>query len=110
MRALLILAAFIVALPAWAGEPPVRIFERLAGDLLTDSDVFDMRSMTSKERAAFEKQAARIYYQDCKCLRFLFDGKIREVRSPLTDRDRWHILENVQRGYAFPLANEEQGF
>lgn len=67
--------------------------------------------MTEEDRAAFDRAAAAMYSADCHCLRFLVDtGEIRRADLPLSDADRYTLIEGIRRGIYTPIQSSSDAF
>jgi hypothetical protein len=66
--------------------------------------------MTGEDRAAFDNSARDMYDKICNCLVFMSsdDGKFREAKLPLTDDDRYTIIEGIRRGLFIPLPSKSE--
>lgn len=58
-------------------------------------------------RARFDQVMAGLWHDDCGCWRFLFEGKVKEIHPPLTDKDRWAIMGTIERGELLPVERNK---
>lgn len=64
----------------------------------------DVPPMPPDARARFDKELAKVWHPDCACYRFLFEGKVKEIKPPISEQDRWVIMGVIERGVAIPLS------
>lgn len=62
--------------------------------------------LSPQMRAKFDKVMAGLWHEDCQCWRFLLDGELTETSSPLSDNDRWVMMEAIERGLAIPIEKQ----
>lgn len=68
----------------------------------------DVPPMPPDAREKFDNELAKVWHSDCSCYRFLFDGAVKEIRPPITEKDRWALMDVLERGIAIPLSPKGQ--
>lgn len=68
----------------------------------------DVPPMPPNARAKFDKELAKVWHPDCACYRFLFEGKVKEIKPPISEKDRWALMDVIERGVAIPLSPKGQ--
>lgn len=64
----------------------------------------DVPPMPPEVRARFDAAMSKLWHADCECWRFVSSDGIREISPPLTEGQRWAILELIRRGAAVPIG------
>ncbi len=64
----------------------------------------DVTPMPPEARAKFDDAMSKLWHSDCGCWRFVSSNGIRELSPPLTEEQRWAILELIRRGAAIPIG------
>lgn len=95
MKLAALLIAVLLALPVLAADEP-EWFKNLP-------------PMRTDDRAAFDKAAKNMYREECNCLTFVFEGKVRRADLPLSDADRQLILDGILKGWIVPFSPKGQG-
>lgn len=62
-----------------------------------------------QQRVAFDREIRRLYHHACGCFRFLSEGKVLEIKPPLTDANRRAIIDVIQYRLAIPLTPNGEG-
>lgn len=79
-----LLVLFLASFPALADEKPVP-------------------PMPAEMRAKFDRVMANLWNPSCSCWQFIFEGKLRNLKPPLDEKDRWAIMGTVERGELIPV-------
>lgn len=54
-------------------------------------------------RAKFDRVMSGLWHEDCRCWRFIFESRIKEITPPINDDLRWSILKLIETGELTPI-------
>ena len=85
-------------------------FAALSQDTKYGPEFWDnLPPMSPADREAFDRAAKSIYRTECDCYTFIMKGKVRTLKRPLTNEQRWLLKDAIERGAAIPLSPQGDG-